>query len=248
MDYIKGSIAGTFGCIVSYPFDTIRIRAQNNIRNNTNLPLLKHKKIICNFKDLYSGVNSAILGIALEKSIVFGTYSLSRKYLNTQSNIFNIFTSGRIAGFCCSFIVSPYEQIKILMQMNKDKHYRDYINKKNLNMKFIFNGLSCTFSRETPGFGIYFSCYELLKKYSDNNNIAFMQNFINGGLSGSLAWIFIYPQDRIKTYKQTYNTSLKEAISQIFKSKNLYRGFSWTLMRAFILHAGTFSVYESLSI
>ena len=70
----------------------------------------------------------------------------------------------------------------------------------------LFVGLSATFTRETPGFAIYFSNYEYWKKslYTDHNvQIGPIASFLLGGSSGIMAWIFIYPQDQIKTILQS---------------------------------------------
>lgn len=215
-NYVNGSIAGMFGVLLSHPFDTIKTCIQEN------------KPIKYNPKFLYRGLSSPLLGIGIEKSIVFGTYNLV--YNHTNNNII----SGGIAGLCASLIVTPFEKYKI---------------NKQLGNKFIFNniykGLSVTFTREIPGFSIYFSSYNYLK---DNQSISHFQSFLYGGMSGIIAWTFIYPQDRIKTYIQshTHKITIKEALSEI-KIRNLYKGFSYALMRAIPLHSGIFMMMEILN-
>ena len=70
-------------------------------------------------------------------------------------------------------------------------------------------------------------------------------------MSGSIAWIFIYPQDRIKTIIQTNNNnSIKEIINTTYKLgglRHFYSGFSFALARAILLHSGTFCTMEILS-
>ena len=67
---------------------------------------------------------------------------------------------GALSGLTASFIVTPFERIKILFQTNQGNY--QFI-RQNLNSKFMFQGLSATFYRETPGFAIYFSTYNFLK-------------------------------------------------------------------------------------
>ncbi len=218
--YLKGAISGAFGAFVSHPFDTLRIRKQENRILN---------------RGLYNGVTPSIISIALEKSIVFGTYDLASRYVNT-------FLAGCISGFTCSFIVSPCEKIKILRQQNLT--YKQIISSPTSG---IFNGLSATFFRETPGFGIYFSTYNYLKELNLIEN-KYLSSFVYGGLSGVFSWIFIYPQDRIKTHMQSTGRTLKQTIMHMnnteFNIKNLYRGFSFTMYRASALHSSVFLVYE----
>jgi len=230
--FINGAISGSVGIILSHPIDTLKTRIQSN---NT---------ITYNPRILYKGIFSPLIGVGFEKAIVFGTYQNCYKYLNNKnvSNNINNFISGGIAGFSASFVVTPVERIKILIQSNNKIHY------SNLNIKYLYNGLSATFTRETPGFAIYFTVYENLKynfysKY--NQQITLSSSFIFGGLSGGFAWIFIYPQDRIKTIIQSQNKSLPffSVIKNLYLTyglKSFYKGFSLALLRAIPLLAGVF--------
>lgn len=263
MEYINGSIAGAVGCFASYPIDTLRIRIQNNATNIHKTSLLKYNNLFKNVKDLYSGVSSTMFGMAVEKAIVFGSYTFYKKNIpqiqnfifgkSSNSEIFNTVLAGFLSGTTCSIIVSPYEKLKILMQMNEGKKYNEYINRKNINFKYVFNGLSATVYRESPGFGIYFLTYEMLKNKTfteKNKQITKPMSMLYGGISGAMAWLFIYPIDRVKTYMQTYNTNLVLAFNNTIKKENIfqiYKGFSMTLMRAFILHAAVFSTYEAIT-
>jgi solute carrier family 25 carnitine/acylcarnitine transporter 20/29 len=235
--YIKGSIAGMSGILLSHPVDSIKTSIQTN------------NKMIFNFKNLYRGIMSPLIGVGIEKAIVFGTYNYCK------NNNINIPISGALSGLAASMIVSPYERIKIMKQTNQkifSKHNPWLI----LSPSFLFKGLSATFTREVPGFAIYFSTYEYLKNYfytKNNKNISIISSFIFGGISGSMAWIFIYPQDRIKTIIQSNNTNIniKTIIKNIYNSgglKQFYNGFSFAVARAILLHSGTFCTMEILNL
>jgi solute carrier family 25 carnitine/acylcarnitine transporter 20/29 len=124
-------------------------------------------------------------------------------------------------------------------------------------MKFLFKGLSATFTREVPGFAIYFSVFEGLKAKTEflySRDISYLEAFAFGGLSGTMAWIFIYPQDRIKTILQANTASntvnIKVIIKNIYENgglKHFYKGFSWAVCRAILLHSGTFCMMEMLN-
>jgi hypothetical protein len=230
--YIKGCMSGMTGIILSHPIDTIKTYRQ------TNGILFKY-----NFRNLYRGISSPLIGVGIEKALVFGTYNYCRK------NDYNIPLSGAFAGFLASIVVSPYERIKILHQTNQKIDY-----KKCIEPSFIFKGLSTTFTREIPGFAIYFSTYEKLKDYfytKNNMNISIPASFIFGGISGTCAWIFIYPQDRIKTIIQSNNTmNIRNTINMIYKMgglRHFYSGFSYAVGRAILLHSGTFCMMEILN-
>lgn len=78
--FTNGALSGMCGLIISHPFDTIKTSIQTN----------KHIKY--NIKTLYHGVIPPLLGVGLEKAIVFGSYNFSYKYTNS------IFLSGCLAG------------------------------------------------------------------------------------------------------------------------------------------------------
>lgn len=243
--YFKGCISGMFGVILSHPIDTIKTAKQSGF------------KIKYSFFNLYKGITPPLIGVGLEKALVFGTYNYLR------NNDLNIPISGAIAGFVATFIVTPYERIKILKQTSQK------INIFN-DPKFLYKGLSATFTREVPGFAIYFSVYQYLKesyfddKMDDINGkvntetnklpkkLPLELSFLFGGLSGSMAWLFIYPQDRIKTIIQAANNkniNIGTIIKNTYKNgglKTFYSGFGFAVSRAILLHAGTFAMFELL--
>lgn len=236
-----GLISGISAIIVSHPIDTIKTNIQES------------KPINYNLKSLYKGLSAPLIGVGLEKSLVFGVFELTRPM--TQSDGL----SGALSGMTASFVVTPFERIKILFQTNQGDW--KFI-KQNLNPRFMFQGLSATFYRETPGFAIYFSIYNYLKenrKYfaksfnlekKMSDKISLMESFIFGSIAGSTAWIFIYPQDRIKTHIQAItskNIGFVEGFKQIVSKggyRGLYKGFHFALMRAIPLHATAFTTME----
>ena len=73
------------------------------------------------------------------------------------------------------------------------------------------------FIRDTPGFGIYFSAYEMFKRswgVSEKDKIDHkyhglqpsqvkLRLFLAGGFSGMITWFVCYPVDTLKTKLQT---------------------------------------------
>jgi solute carrier family 25 carnitine/acylcarnitine transporter 20/29 len=233
--YLKGSVSGMFGVLLSHPVDTIKTASQSNFK-------LKY-----NFFNLYKGIAPPLIGVGLEKALVFGTYQLLRK------NQVGVATSGAIAGFVATFIVTPYERLKILKQTSQNIDV--------YNLRSLYKGFSATFTREVPGFAIYFLTYHTLKEYYnglekstiETNKLPPYISFLFGGISGSVAWLFIYPQDRIKTIIQASNENNKKTIDIIKNTINnggirsFYNGFGFAISRAILLHAGTFMMFEILN-
>lgn len=237
-NFVNGWISGLSAILVSHPIDTIKTNIQEK------------KPVDLKFRSLYRGLSAPLIGVGLEKAIVFGIFESTKKY--TESDVI----SGALSGLCASVIVTPFERIKILFQTNQQ------ITKSMFKPNFLFQGLSATFYRETPGFAIYFATYNALKNIrynifsgycNDERNIpdlTTMEAFTFGALSGSTAWVFIYPQDRIKTHIQALKErkiGFIEGFREILKDagyKGLYRGFHFALMRAIPLHATAFATME----
>lgn len=229
-NFVYGMISGINAIIVSHPIDTIKTNIQES------------KPIQMNIKNLYKGISAPLVGVGLEKTVVFGVFETTKPY--TQSDVI----SGGLSGMLASFIVTPFERIKILFQTNQGNW--NYI-KQNLNHKFMFQGLGATFYRETPGFAIYFSVYNYLKStFNSNKPISMMESLGYGAMAGSISWVFIYPQDRIKTHIQaitTYNISFIQGLKEILSNggyTGLYNGFHYALMRAIPLHSTAFLSME----
>ena len=241
--YLKGAFAGMTGILLSHPLDTVKTHIQTGHALRDFTPGLRN---------LYRGLLPPLLGVGLEKAVVFGTYNYFNKKLD------NIPLSGAIAGLNAAVIVAPYERLKILKQNNIG------FNRQELSIKFLFRGLGATWTREVPGFAIYFSVYESLKYHihtQHGREIGLHNSFFYGGISGVAAWIFIYPQDRIKTILQSshsshsssgngMNSGINKIMLDIYNKgglRHFYSGFSWAVARAMLLHSGTFCMMEFLN-
>lgn len=234
--FVNGSISGMFGVIISHPIDTIKTSIQDR------------KPIKYNPKFLYRGIFPALYGIGLEKAIVFGSYNNAMKYLSHKiDKKYAIPLSGLTAGLSASLVVTPVERLKILSQTGQK------INIKSFYPKSLFKGITATFTREMPGFSIYFTTYNYLKnKYYFDKNISLPVSFLFGGISGMVSWFGIYPQDVIKTRIQSIHTktSFMTMAKIIFNEqgiKGFFKGMHLALLRAIPLHAGTFMMMEIMN-
>lgn len=242
-DFISGCVGGVLGTFAVYPLDTLRIRLQTKTR------VKRH---------IYSGVVSPMMGIGLEKAVVFGSFHYLAPYIKHD------FACGLLSGFLASLVVTPVEYLKIQKQRSPELTYSSMLRSVAKDgIRPLYSGLSACFMREVPGYAIYFQTYNSLR----NNNVferycgvtnSALQTLLCGGLSGANSWIFIYPFDVIKTHMQIQERNpvmINKSVSPTFivtaralmKSGQLYKGFSLGVTRAFCLHSCVFLGYEVCS-
>uniref|UniRef100_A0A6C0EB98 Mitochondrial carrier protein n=1 Tax=viral metagenome TaxID=1070528 RepID=A0A6C0EB98_9ZZZZ len=227
MDFICGCVGGFVGTMISHPIDTIKTRIQTTFTLSQALKL----------RQFYSGITSPLIGIPLEKSIVFGVCDIAKSY-----NL-NSFCSGVLAGFTSVLIVTPVEYFKINSQ---NMHS---IKLTSIKLKNVYRGIIPTICRESLGYGIYFTTYDTLTQ-NYNSEKSLWKCFIFGGITGITSWAVIFPTDAVKTVMQDTNSGSKntgDIIRSIYKQKGVmgfYKGFNFAIMRAIPLHAGVFAGYE----
>ena len=67
-----------------------------------------------NLRYLYKGFGPPLVGMAFEKAVVFGTFhNIKTSLPDNLSERSKIAISGAVSGISASFIVSPYERLKI---------------------------------------------------------------------------------------------------------------------------------------
>ena len=225
-EYISGGLSGIAQILVGYPLDTMKVLKQNNIKINMNNSLN------------YNGVKYPLQLSIISNSIVFGISNTLNKYNNYQystnkkiNNNINMFINGYVAGIVSSPFVYIYDIKKTNVQTNNNNKLKDFM------IKSKFNGLFMTIMRESIGFGTYFCVYDLLKnEYKYNTEIS-------GGLAGVTNWTITYAIDVIKNRQLSNNISIIEA----YKMKNMFSGYKYCLLRAFIVNSLIFSVYEKIN-
>jgi solute carrier family 25 carnitine/acylcarnitine transporter 20/29 len=225
MEYFGyGLLSGIGGTLISHPFDTIKTYLQNREKLNISI-----KTPVCSLRKLYSGVGVAIIGLSVEKMLVFGIYSNLNK---NNPGYLSSLVSGMQTGALIATTTTLSEQIKIDKQLG----YKTY-----WNVKYLYKGFIPTLLRESIGFGIYFTTYKYLSnQYNKNKSV------IKTGLFGSCAcvsaWVVIFPIDTFKTHIQSNRKMASYSI------KYLYKGIGFGLMRAIPFHGTCFIIFEWLNI
>lgn len=183
--------------------------------------LIQNKYPLKNLKirDVYRGWRYPMVMSTLFNSVVFPINQEINKYTD------NHYISGFISGMIVSPIAYTFDVGKIKQQTNQKIQLSDF---------YKTRGLFSTTLRESLGISLYFGPYHYCKNEYN------MDSFFAGGIAGLTNWTLTYPIDVIRSRQIAQNISFKEA----FHQKNLLGGYSICLMRAAIVNASTFKVYD----
>lgn len=237
MDYniiISSFFAGAIQTLIGHPLDTIKTRIQ--IDNSNFTKVIKTVKYNEGYLYLYKGAFMPLIGNCILNSFLFTHHYSINNIIN------NHYISGFYTGFISGIILSPFELIKCNLQNNRTKNKMkiiDIIQQIKSKQIILHNGIGLTALRDSIGLSIYFGVYESLQYYINNP-------LINGGIAGSLSWIYSYPIDVIKTKKQVSNKILISILKNT-KYKNYINGISIVILRAFIVNAGLFYTYDKIN-
>lgn len=271
-----GSIGGVVGVFVSFPLDTIKTKTQVRGR----LPLSKmgqevgassEKVSMCEAASLilqedglsgfYFGVRPMMVGQASIKAVAFTVNLLVLHalipYRDLLPHVTILLIAAFTAGLAASFIVTPVERIKVMMQANGKVYssgiqcIRSVVAKEGWCGLFT-RGLRITMAREIPSDGVYFALYGYLSQSQLATYLGSAAPLVFGAAAGCASWCPVYPIDCVKTVLQNTEGGSEicswEIAVDIYKNKGgvlaFYNGFTAKMMRAAVFHSMTFFAYE----
>ena len=170
-------------------------------------------------RSYYRGWRFPFAAATMFNCTVFPIYERTLPYTD------NSLLSGCAAGIAVTPAVFCSEIGKIRRQTQQPLSLRTY---------FPSKGFGATLSRETLAMSAYFGIYDYLKRKE-------YPALISGGLAGLANWTLTYPIDVVKCRQIAQNITIKEALRQ----KNLWRGYPVCGLRAVIVNAVNFWVYEN---
>ncbi|KAH8665961.1 2-oxodicarboxylate carrier 2 [Tricladium varicosporioides] len=262
--FAAGAIAGVSEILVMYPLDVVKTRIQLQQGKGTgadsyNGMLDCFKKIVKNegFSRLYRGIEAPILMEAPKRATKFAANESWGKFYRDlfgvakENQSLSILT-GATAGATESFVVVPFELVKIRLQdrasAGKYSGMIDCVTKiiKAEGVLAMYNGLESTLWRHILWNAGYFGCIfqvkELLPK-SDNKTAQMGNNMLAGAIGGTVGTIVNTPMDVVKSRIQNspkvagsvpkYNWAWP-AVGTVMKEEGfgaLYKGFIPKVLR-----------------
>lgn len=221
--FFAGAVAGISEILTMYPLDVVKTRIQLQVGSSKNAEYKGvfdcFKKIIKNEgpATLYRGISAPILMEAPKRATKFAandswgsfwkkTFGVEK--LNQSLAILN----GACAGATESFIVVPFELVKIRLQdKTKAKLYNgptDVLIKtiKNEGILALYNGLEATLWRHiiwnAGYFGVIFQIRDLLPEAKDARQKTF-NDLVSGMLGGICGTVLNTPFDVVKSRIQS---------------------------------------------
>lgn len=259
---LAGSIAGSLGTLIGYPLDSIKVKAQN-LGSLSKLGLIGMAKVILKqegIRGFYSGCLGVMIGQAFILAAAFASNAFMIRILaaNAHATVLQLTLAASFSGFITTFLVIPIERMKVIMQSDKTARFDNYLScaihviKVDGLQGLLFRGFDATLMREVPGYALYFVIYELLKR-GVGVRLGKLAPLLCGGAAGILSWIPIYPFDVCKSFQQNNSEGGGKGQNLIQVAQDLYSkagfwafwdGITPKLLRAGLVHATTFSLYE----
>lgn len=258
--FASGAIAGVSEILVMYPLDVVKTRMQLQVKGtgeqySSMVDCLQ--KIVRNegFSRLYRGISAPILMEAPKRAVKFAANDEWGKFYRnafgmpkmTQS--LSILT-GATAGATESFVVVPFELVKIRLQDKSSKYtgMADVVKTivRQEGPLALYNGLEATLWRHITWnsgyFGVIFQVRQLLPKATDKRG-QMINDLIAGSIGGTAGTVLNTPFDVVKSRIQNttrvpgvvpkYNWTLPSVFT-VFREEGfgaLYKGFMPKVLR-----------------
>ncbi|CDK25458.1 unnamed protein product [Kuraishia capsulata CBS 1993] len=259
--FAAGAIAGVSEILVMYPLDVVKTRIQLQVGTGAQAEYSGIvdcvTKIVKNegFSKLYRGISAPILMEAPKRATKFAANDEWGKFYRKQFGVTEMNQSlavltGATAGATESFVVVPFELVKIRLQDRTSKYTGmvDVVTKtvKNEGILAMYQGLEATLWRHIVWnagyFGIIFQARALLPK-AETPSGKTVNDLISGAIGGTVGTLLNTPFDVVKSRIQNtvkvpgvtpkYNWTYP-ALAMVYKEEGfaaLYKGFLPKVLR-----------------
>ncbi|KAI0386299.1 mitochondrial 2-oxodicarboxylate carrier 1 [Hypomontagnella monticulosa] len=262
--FAAGAVAGISEILTMYPLDVVKTRVQLQTGKGTGADAYTgmldcFQKIVRNegFSRLYRGITAPILMEAPKRATKFAANDEWGKFYRKAFGVEKMNQSlsvltGASAGATESFVVVPFELVKIRLQdkasAGKYTGMIDVVAKtiKNEGILAMYNGLESTMWRHILWNAGYFGCIfqvkELLPK-AETKKGEIINGLISGSVGGTVGTILNTPMDVVKSRIQNspkvagqvrkYNWAWSACVT-VFREEGfgaLYKGFLPKVLR-----------------
>lgn len=225
------------------------------------------------FFSLYSGLPSPLLGSMAENAVLFLSYGQVKRLLGERPghelSLFQLCMAGGVAGGIVSFVLNPFEVIKVQMQVlnsaaldGSRARYNSVLDcviqtvRNEGIVKGLYRGQTSLLLREIPGnicwYGVYEGvCMSHIPEGGSKRDLGMSVHLLGGAAAGVAYWTAFYPADTVGSQIRSNPTYSSRGFVNVFLEiyrregvVGLYRGWGITAARAAPSHALIFAMYE----
>ena len=265
---VAGMIGGSIGVGVAYPLDTLKTKQQAGFSSANPITLTRQIYATEGIAGFYSGCSTTMAGQAIIKGALFFVYGAARNFLVLRTALglstLSLCLAAGFSGFVGSFVMTPVERIKCVMQARAANTFvspiaciKELLRRDGL-YGLCFRGLGATVLREIPACTLYFVSFALAKAaLLDSGYLARTPALmLSGAFAGAASWIPVYPIDVVKTQIQVElgegadsngSSSLMGTTKRLWQAGGpmaFWDGIGPKLARAVVNHAVTFLVVD----
>ncbi|CAF0892983.1 unnamed protein product [Adineta steineri] len=247
--FAAGAIAGVTEVLTMYPLDVIKTRSQLSTGKNMGIiasfnNIVQHEGV----GRLYRGIIPPILMEAPKRAIKFAANDMwgqfYRKLFDVEKTNQSLsILTGASAGAMESFVIVPFELVKIRLQDKKSAHLylgtMDCVKKivKQEGAVALYNGLEATMMRNITWNAGYFGVIFRVKAHLPEKP-EILNNFIAGAIGGCVGTMLNTPFDVVKSRIQNSSRTSSSSSKYNWSIPSLFivareEGF-WALYKGFV--------------
>lgn len=243
------SLSSITSSLITHPIDVIKVRFQNNIREDNNIfKLIKNT----NRSFLYKGISASILRNGTFVSTKMYAYNYLKKEYNPR-NFGTKFLCGCTAGAIGATVGTPFDTVMVNMQSNPKINTNILTTVHRLydtnGIRGFWKGYNYTLSRGIVVTACQFSVFEQLKQELIEQNMNETTRFLLSSVTSSVITSLVSnPVDLCKTRKM--NDIYPNTIVTIYKKEgllNLWKGLIPNIMRQIPMNIIRFGCFEMFS-
>ena len=265
-----GSVAGALGVGIAYPLDTLKVKAQVYASKGmgSSMGTVALARRVLSDEGLggfYQGVAPTMVGQALIKGVLFFAYETTKDQLELlrgeELTLFGLAVAAAISGAVASFVCTPVERIKVVMQASSASTFSSPLQCLQLIVRddglggLLTRGLGATLLREIPAYSGYFLAYEVVKIWLLAADFPPpLISLLGGAAAGVMSWLPVYPIDVVKTNLQASlddggGNSFMGTAAELWANGGMpafWDGLGPKLARAVVNHAATFVIFDHI--
>jgi len=229
------------------------------------------------FLSLYNGLPSPLLGSMAENAVLFLSYGHVKKALGeipgeNELTLLQLSCAGGVAGGIVSFVLNPFEVIKVQMQVvNATRNHNNRAGVRSYKgvvdcvlqtvrtegiARGLYRGQTSLLLREIPGnfcwYGVYEGvCLSQIPEGGSKRDLGASTHLLGGAAAGVAYWTAFYPADTVGSQMRANpdyaSRRFADVFMDVYRSEGvagLYRGWGITALRAAPSHALIFAMYE----